>query len=196
MAFVDPTPQPPQQVQARTPTERVVFAQALEALVKSCGAHPDPKWLQAFADAGIDLKRKLPIAVPYEQYIELLQRLATARFPDAPDQEKFTLIGRAFMEGYRETMMGRALMALIAVLGPKRMLLQATRSFRSANNYSEVRSTELAPKHFSLVITPARHPGWYIGLLTSGLAIAGAKNVRMELKSHVNEEAVFEIRWD
>jgi uncharacterized protein (TIGR02265 family) len=100
------------------------------------------------------------------------------------------------MEGFQDTLMGRAMIKLVTVLGPKRMLLTATRNFRTANNYSEAKATELGPNHFELAISPVKHPGWFHGIMVTGLLVTGAKNPRMELKSHVGEEATFDVRWE
>jgi len=176
--------------------DRVVFAQSVEALWKSCGPDPTPEVVRAFLDSGFDVRRKLKVAYPAEQYSTLMAALAQARFPEAGPDERFLLLGRAFMEGYQQTMMGRALMKLLAVLGPRRVLMQTTRSFRSGNNYARAEVKELEPRHFQMVVSPVNHPGWHVGIVTAGLQHAGAKNVRMDLASRQGDEATFDIRWE
>jgi len=181
---------------AEAPEERVVFGQSVEALWKSCGSDPGKEVLQAFVDSGIDPTRRLAVAYPVAQYTALMARLAAVRFPDASPGERFLLLGRAFIEGYQQTMMGRALLRLMAVLGPRRVLSQATRNFRSACNYSRAEVKELGPCHFEMMVYPVANPGWHVGIVTAGLQVAGAKNVRMDLTSHMGEEATFDIRWE
>lgn len=176
--------------------ERVVFGQSVEALWRSCGPDPDPQVVQAFLDSGIDVRKRLQVAYPAEQYSTLMARLAEARFPQASPDERFLLLGRAFMEGYQQTLMGRALLKLLSVLGPRRVLMQTTRSFRSGNNYARAQVEEVAQRHFRMMVSPVNHPGWHVGIVTSGLQHAGAKNVRMELASQNGDEATFEITWE
>ena len=176
--------------------ERVVFGQSVEALWKSCGPDPGPELLRVFIDSGFDVRKRLSVAYPAEQYADLMARLAEARFPHANPDERFLLLGRAFMEGYQQTVMGRALLKLLAVLGPRRVLKQTTRNFRSANNYSRAEVEEVSPRHFRMVVSPVNHPGWHVGIVTAGLQIAGAANVRMDLASRQGDEATFDIRWD
>lgn len=176
--------------------ERVVFGQSVEALWKSCGLSPAPEIVQVFVDSGFDVHKKLAVAYPADQYSALIAKLAEARFPNAGPDERFLLLGRAFMEGYQQTLMGRALLKLLSVLGPRRVLMQTTRSFRSGNNYARATVEEVAPRHFRMVVAPVNHPGWHVGIVTTGLQHAGAKNVRMDLASHQGDEATFDIRWD
>jgi uncharacterized protein (TIGR02265 family) len=176
--------------------QRVVFGQSVEALWKSCGPNPPQEVVRAFTDSGIDVRKRFVVAYPAEQYATLMAKLAEARFPQAGPDERYLLLGRAFMEGYQQTMMGRALLKLLAVLGPRRVLHQTTRSFRSANNYSRAEVTELGPRHFRMVVHPVHHPGWHVGLVTAGLEIAGGKNVRMQLASLERDEASFDITWE
>lgn len=176
--------------------ERVVFGQSVEALWRSCGPDPDPKVVQAFLDSGIDVRKRLSVAYPADQYSTLLAKLGEARFPQASPEERFLLLGRAFMEGYQHTLMGRALMKLLSVLGPRRVLMQTTRSFRSGNNYARAQVEEVGPRHFRMVVSPVNHPGWHVGIVTSGLQHAGAKDVRMDLAKQQGDEATFDIRWE
>lgn len=173
-----------------------MFGQSVEALWKSCGPSPGPAIVKAFTDSGIDITKKLAVAYSAEQYAALMARLAEARFPEAGPDERFLLLGRAFIEGYQQTMIGRALLRLLSVIGPRRVLLQTTRSFRSANNYSRADVKELEPRHFQMVVSPVNHPGWHVGIVTAGLQVAGAKNVKMELASRQGDEATFDITWE
>src|SRR3954468_20997363 len=131
--------------------ERVVFGQSVEALWKSCGPSPGREVIQAFLESGFDVRKKLSVAYPADQYAALMARLAEARLPQAAPDERFLLLGRAFMQGYQQTLMGRALMKLLSVLGPRRVLMQTTRSFRSGNNYARATVEEVAPRHFRMV---------------------------------------------
>src|SRR5689334_21724257 len=79
--------------------ERVVFAQSVEALWKACGPSPAPEVVQAFLDNGFDVRKRLVVAYPADQYSKLMARLAEVRFPNAGPDERFLLLGRAFMEG-------------------------------------------------------------------------------------------------
>jgi uncharacterized protein (TIGR02265 family) len=47
-----------------------------------------------------------------------------------------------------------------------------------------------------VVVSPVNHPGWHVGIVTSGLQVAGAKNVRMDMASHQGDEATFDITWE
>lgn len=168
----------------------------MEALWKSCGPDPSPEVVQAFLDSGFDVRKRLHVAYPADQYSTLLAKLGEARFPQASPEERFLLLGRAFMEGYQQTLMGRALLKLVSVLGPRRVLMQTTRSFRSGNNYARAQVEEIGPRHFRMVVAPVHHPGWHVGIVTAGLEHSGAKSVRMDLAKKEGDEATFDIRWE
>lgn len=178
-----------------SPSERVVFSNSFEGLLRAMGPNPSPEVLAAFRDHGVDIGRPLATAYPLSAYVGTLERLTRLRFGDAPAGEAYFAMGQAFLEGYGTTLMGKALLGMLRVLGPKRVLMTSTRNFRTANNYTETRVTELGDRHFQLWMYPVKYEGFYRGILTAGLRIAGAADVAVTVTSQQGEEVTYDIRW-
>jgi len=180
-------------VESSTVPEQVVFASSMEGMWRALQP-PTPGEAEAFARAGIDGKRFLP-AYPLVQYTDLLDACGASRFGHLETLARFTEVGRLFMVGYEKTLVGQALIAVLRVLGPRRMLDRMTRNFRTANNYTEVTLEPVSPTQHVLRITHVTRPGLFIGLLEKGLTYAGAKQLSVMLLEHRDKVARFEIRW-
>lgn len=155
---------------------------------------PTPAEIAAFKRAGIDGK-KFQAAYPLAQYTDLLDACASSRFAHLESLARFTEVGRLFMVGYEKTLVGQALIAVLKVLGPRRMLDRMTRNFRTANNYTEVTVEAVSPTQHVVRITHVTRPGLFIGLLEKGLFYAGAKNLSVKLIEHHDKVARYDVQW-
>lgn len=155
---------------------------------------PTPPEADAFKRAGIDGK-KFQAAYPLAQYTDLLDACGSSRFAHLEPLERFTEVGRLFMVGYEKTLVGQALIAVLKVLGPRRMLDRMTRNFRTANNYTEVSVETLSPTQHVVRITHVTRPGLFVGLLEKGLTYAGAKALTVKLIDHRDTVARYDVRW-
>ncbi len=155
---------------------------------------PTPAESAAFKRAGIDGK-KFQAAYPLIQYTDLLDACASSRFGHLEPLQRFTEVGRLFMVGYEKTLVGQALIAVLRVLGPRRMLERMTRNFRTANNYTEVTVEPVAPAHHVVRVTHVTRPGLFIGLLETGLTYAGAQALSVTLLDHHDKVARYDVRW-
>jgi uncharacterized protein (TIGR02265 family) len=100
------------------------------------------------------------------------------------------------MEGFRETMLGRAVLSLLRVLGPRRALGRASQSFRSSNNYTETRLTEKGPRHFELWLNEVGSlPTFSAGLIHGGLKVSGARDIRVDLSGYDGHACTYLIQW-
>lgn len=155
---------------------------------------PTPPELEAFKRAGIDGK-KFQAAYPLIQYTDLVDACGASRFGHLEPLQRFTEVGRLFMLGYEKTLVGQALIAVLRLLGPARVLQRMTRNFRTANNYTEVTLELVAPTQHVVRITHVTRPGLFIGLLEKGLTYAGAKELSVTLLEHHDKVARYDVRW-
>ncbi|MDQ3262586.1 MAG: DUF2378 family protein [Myxococcota bacterium] len=191
----DPKPNSPAaRPSSIAPANRVVFGQSFETLFRACGDPPRPEVLAAFRESGVDLDR-LQVAYPLAAHLSVLGKVRQLLYPSLSDDEAFFLLGRAFIERYETTLMGRALLRLLPVLGTRRVIGRLTQSFRSATNYVEAEAEERGRGHFEIRIRPVRNPGFYRGILSAGLEVAGAKNLEIKLLGVEGEQISLDVRW-
>ncbi|MDP3499072.1 MAG: DUF2378 family protein [Myxococcales bacterium] len=173
----------------------VVFGNSVESLVRVLGPALDEKVRQKFLALGIDLFKPNP-AYPYVLWVEALQLAMDLLWPGVARDVATWRMGRAIFESYGQTVMGKALMALVKVLGPKRALDRMSRNLRTTNNYSETRLTEVGPNRYELWVNKVAFPHYFRGLLEAGLEFGGATEVKVELGSvSATEGVVFNLSW-
>jgi uncharacterized protein (TIGR02265 family) len=176
-------------------TEKLIFAQTFEGLLRSLGARLSPRLSAGLRERGLDPTATLLPAYPQQVFIEVLSFLAVELHPGQPLEVAITSIGRGFMDAYGETMVGRAMMAMMRLIGPRRTLERVTRQFRTGNNFSETRLTPVSATEYHLWVNEVRLPGWYIGILSRGLELAGGKEVKVELLQRDDSGGSFRVKW-
>jgi uncharacterized protein (TIGR02265 family) len=91
--------------------------------------------------------------------------------------------------------MGSALLALLKVIGPRRMLERLTRNFRAANNFTVGTLTSLAPNHHRLHINFTARPGFYLGVIESGCQRSGAIGLSVTALETKDEGTTYDVKW-
>lgn len=175
-------------------TEKLIFAQTIEGFVRALG----PLNEQARAklrSCGIDVDKRLLPAYPLEQFLAALDYAGAAVAPSKSKEDQARELGRRFMEAYQETMIGRAMVAGMRVIGPWRTLERLSNKFRTGNNFSETKLTRLGATEAELWCNQVSRPGWYSGIVTRGLELSGAKAVEVTLISHDDSGGRFHVRW-
>jgi uncharacterized protein (TIGR02265 family) len=181
-------------------TEKLIFAQTIEGLLRAMGPlnEQDRSALRA---TGIDVDKRLLPAYPLAQFIAALDLAGARLAPSASPDERSHQVGRRFMDAYQDTMVGRAMVAATRVIGPWRTLERLANKFRTGNNFSQTKVTRLGPTSAEVWCNQVSHPGWYTGLISRGLELAGAKQVEVKLISNSTSTdaddagARFSVTW-
>ncbi len=177
--------------------ELLVFEQTLEALfLRALNGRLTPECKARLRQAGLDVDRKLQPAYSFEAWMEFVRITAEELFPGEPLEQGIWKLGDAYVEGFRETMLGRAVLSLLRVLGPRRTLARATQNFRAGNNFTETRLTERGPRHFELWMNNVgRYPAFTAGIIHGGLKVAGAKDIQVTVDAYDGRACTYGIRW-
>lgn len=176
-------------------TEKLIFAQTFEGLLRSLAGKLTPQLTEGLRHRGLDLSLALLPAYPLSVWIEVLSFVARERHPGLALDAAVAAVGRDFMDGYAETMVGRAMTAMMRLIGPRRTLERVTRQFRTGNNFSDTRLTEVSATEYRLWVNEVQLAGWYVGILSRGLELAGGKEVKVELLERDAGAGTFRVRW-
>jgi len=171
-----------------------VFSQSMEGLYRALAPHT-PKERAAFLAAGVTSDKHFAPAYPVELHVAILDACADSRFSHLPELQRYTEVGKLFFSGFEKTLIGSALMAMLRVLGPRRTLDRLTRNFRTANNFTEGTLTTFAPNHHHVRINYTVRPGFYRGLLESGVRQAGAKDLTVNVVETKDFATTYELKW-
>lgn len=177
--------------------ELLVFEQTIEAMFhRALNGRLTPACKTRLREAGLDVDQKPRPAYTLDAWMTFLRIAAEEIHPREPLEAAAFKLGQAYMEGFRETMLGRAVLSLMRVLGPRRALARATQSFRSSNNYTETRLTELGPRHFELWLNEVGTlPTFTAGLIHGGLKVSGARDIRIDLDGYDGHACTYRIQW-
>lgn len=179
---------------ASSDSDDIVFEHTMQGLLDVIGPQLTDAVRDRLREVGVDPGALLP-AYGTAIYRRALEVVRQSLFADLPPDEGNFAIGRAFFQRYERTLMGRAVLVAIRVLGARRMLDRMSRNFRTANNYTETRVTELGPCDCEVWFNRIIEPHYYRGLLTEALSRAGSDQYEVLLQSHDAGGAVFRLRW-
>ena len=173
-------------------TGDVVFASTVEGLLRALGSKLDERAKAKFAELGLPLTGKLPATCPRDVWTRVSHYAGALLSPSLPPEAQRVALGHAFIDGYAETLVGRALLATMRVLGPKRALARLERSFMTGNNYSKAELRE-GPDGIFLIIGNAPYPEWYQGMVEKALERTGAKDIRVQAIAREGDTTTFKI---
>lgn len=177
--------------------EQVVFPQTVEGLVqRALKGQLTPRLRERLAKLGVDVSSEIKVPVPRSTWAEILKVCAEEVYPEMSQTDAFRTLGEKAFEGFGDTFMGKALFGFIRLAGPKRLLSTLKKSFRSANNYSETKLTELGPNQFELWLNEVNgNPGYMQGVVLAGLRTAGAKQPVVEPHDFDGHACVYRCSW-
>jgi uncharacterized protein (TIGR02265 family) len=176
--------------------EFLVFEQTVEALLRASEGRLSAAAKARLRAAGLDVERRLKPSYPFHTWMEFIRIVAEELYPGEPLEQAALRVGEAYVAGFRQTMLGRGVLSMLRVLGPRRTMHRATQTFRAGNNYTESRLRELGPTHVELWMNEVGPlPTFTAGIIRAGLKAAGAQEVEVRLAAHDGHAATYRIRW-
>lgn len=174
-----------------------VFAPVVEGLLRhGVGERVTPRLRERLKQVGLELDRPLLPAYPVTQWIHCLHIIVAELYPDVPREEGFRQLAAHHVEGYGRTLVGRALLRLLRLLGPKRTVYRMTQALRSSDNYTEVRLEELGPCRYELWMNSALDtPGYAEALFVSFLRVSGAEEAQASIVRQDEESTTYHLSW-
>lgn len=176
-------------------SEWYVYEHTVEGLFfKALKPRVTPEVAAQLKALGIDLAAK-PKSVQHAQWKKALE-VATSLFEGTAD-ERYRQVGRSVLLRYEETLMGKTVVGLMRLLGPRRVLQRINVSLRSGNNYIEASLKQLGERSFEGWINECNgNPNYIAGVIEQGLIIAGAKSQRVVPMDFDGHSARFVIEWE
>ncbi|MFP2928402.1 DUF2378 family protein [Pyxidicoccus sp. 3LG] len=180
------------------PAEKLIFAQSVEALfVRALGPHLTREGRQQLKAVGLDLSEPLRPHYTGDQWRAFIRVAARDVFPSLPPHEAAYELGVRYLQGFRQTAVGRASMSLVTKLGPLRTLERVPYNVRAGNNFNEVRVEESSPDSATLWMkdVTADNPYFAAGFLAETLRSGGAGQVQVEPIAFDGTAATFRLTW-
>jgi uncharacterized protein (TIGR02265 family) len=103
----------------------------------------------------IDLDRPILPAYPAADVESMLGLVGEHLYPSLPVDRRMFVLGRLAFESFRTTLLGRAALQMLRIVGRDRALERLQRGFRSACNYVDIAVERIEPRGRRLRITGA-----------------------------------------
>lgn len=179
---------------------RFVYEQSIEGMyLKGHAKALTPRVKQALREAGIDLDKPLKASYPatlVNEATRVFRRLAYAHEPD--DMKAYLAMGAATVDGYFNTVIGRAMAGVLKLIGFKRLIDRLPQAMSGGSSYTRVTVTWKGPTEAHVALNDVEpHPGLNMGVLQRGLSHwFGGKNVQVTLVEHVAPGATYRVTFD
>jgi uncharacterized protein (TIGR02265 family) len=126
-----------------------------------------------------------------------MDRLCALALSDLPLAEARQVFGRYFLTRYRESLVGRVMLAMLPMMGMERILRKSPQDFATATNYGTRWVQELAPRHWEYHWEDEiLYPEFIEGLFHSAGEIARVPNLRVSFTQPGPRDLVFDFQWD
>jgi uncharacterized protein (TIGR02265 family) len=178
--------------------EQLVYAGTVEALfLKALENRLTPACRMRLREAGLDLEQKLSPTYTLEQWKQYLRIAADHVYAGMPTEAAYYSLGERFIDGYFATLFGRALLGMVRLAGPRRVLTQAKLGFRTSTNCSEVRIVERSPTSLEMWVNDimADQPTFAAGVLARTAELAGGQRVAVVPEGFDGQSATYHVRW-
>lgn len=173
----------------------MMFSQAVDGLVRALKPRLTETAKDEIKALGIDLRKPLDPGYTLPVWVQVMRYGAQLIAPHRSEAEQMEELGRRFIDGYEETIVGRALLATMRLLGPRRTLERMSRNFRTGNNYTEAKLVAKGDTEFELWLSSVRAPAFYRGMLMAGIGRTGAKDLEVKVVGHDEQGATFNVSW-
>ena len=122
--------------------EPVIFSQVVEALFKHAikRDHFDADTRRRLKAIGIDLDQPFLVAYSVPTWFAAIHVCAEVLYPGVPSEQARYRLGRQLVDGYGQTTMGRAVFAMLRMLGWERSLTRISRGLQSGSNFLSART--------------------------------------------------------
>jgi uncharacterized protein (TIGR02265 family) len=176
--------------------EDLDFQTSIEALfVQALSGDITPRLRDRLKEGGIDLANLHP-AYPRLVFSRCCRIAADEVYPGLSAEEGLRRLGRRLIEGYAQTMLGRAIVAVFRLIGVRRGLERVTRGFRSGDNYTETRFALDGSTRADLWFNQVNgQPTFTLGMLEACMDWVGAKGGRVQLLRVEGDGCVYRLEW-
>jgi uncharacterized protein (TIGR02265 family) len=174
--------------------EKMVFSNAIDLLFnvahkKQLNAEIETCLLQL----GINLKKPLP-AYTLTVFVNAIEKSGPLLYPGSDVSSAARKMGAAIVNHADSNLIGKAVMSMAKLVGPRRIIPKLKNSWRAANNYTEVEVKELSEKEFLITFNEPGTMQWYsLGSLEAGFTLIAGKDAKVTIDSATPVSATYRL---
>ena len=176
--------------------DRLVYGEVMEGLLQhGLRGQVSLRLRERLRQLGMNVDQP-PSSFPVLQWLQCLRVIVEETFPGIPTEEGFRRLARQHVEGYSRTLLGRATIRVMRLLGPRRMVLRLPNVLGSTDNYTTGVVVERGPSTFELAINSSlQPPGYTESLLETLLAGCGAEEPHVKVLQSSEDSTTYQLTW-
>ncbi len=176
--------------------DRLIYSEVIEGLIQNgLGGHVPARLRERLGDLGLDVDRP-PSTFPVVTWLKCLRVIVEELFPGVPMEEAFRRLARQHVDGYGRTLMGRATVRVMRLLGPRRMVNRLPSMLSATDNYTAGTVEERGPREFVLSLNSNLQPAAYAEALFEALLSAcGAVEPRVTRQENHEDRSSYLLTW-
>jgi uncharacterized protein (TIGR02265 family) len=178
-------------------TEHVVYDAAVEGVfLRGLVGMVTPSLSSKLRELGLDLDHKLRPTYPRQAWTKMLEVTVSELFPGVSRDEGFRRLGEKAVNGIGYTMIGKVLVQMARLMGPRRSLLRLPQVFTSMNNFMKMELTEVEPNHFHVHVDQTYgHPAYVLGAMQAAMSLSDAKDLQVILLDWTAQKVSVAVKW-
>ena len=179
--------------------EKLVYENAVEGLfIKGFGKQLSPTLKAAMKEVGIDVDAPLKTSYPGDIVNRCTQLLREHVFRHESDDAKaYAALGSKTLDGYFDTLLGRAMVGVLRVVGYERIIDRLPRQMASGSNYQFVEVKRVKPGEAEVSCSDYQpHPAINLGVLTRAFThYFPAPDFKMEILRVEPARCLYRMTW-
>lgn len=177
--------------------EPVVYDAAVEGLyLRGLRERLTPALKNKLRGVGLELEPKVRPSYPRSIWVEGIKLLSNDLYPGLPPTDAQRKLGELAINGIQHTLMGKPIIAMARMLGPRRAMFRLTQAFGSLNNFMKADVTELGPTHFHVAINDCYGmPSYLEGGLNAVLHLCHKGQFKVVPVEANPPGALFDVTW-
>lgn len=179
------------------PPEEVIFRNTVEALFnRALGPKLTDRCVERIRREGIDLRHRLEGFYSRETFYRCVRILGEELFPDLGEDERMVQLGTTFMDGFEQTLIGKAALSASRFMGTRRTLARMAENYRTSNNYQKVELREVALGEMRITLSQTSGvSGYFEGALRRALTLIGTRGLRVRREDDDGRRCTLCISW-
>ena len=178
------------------PDEKVVYKEGITNFLEAFRPRLGPRIRERLrSEAGVDestLKPRYPLA----SHDAVVKILAEELHPGTPYDSATYDVGRALLNHYGRSVLGRAIFSIIRLVGPMRMLKRTPDYYKLTNNYADVKLEVLTEKSYVVDHNEVGAvPHFMRGTLQGSGEVIGLPGHAVELIDYDGHRGRYKVSW-
>lgn len=169
----------------------------MEALFhRAFGSKLTERCRERIRQAGIDLQHRLEGFYSREIFYRCVRILGEELFPELDEDQRLVQLGTTFMDGFEQTLIGKAALQASRFMGTRRTLSRMAENYRTSNNYQKVEIQDVGPGDVRLTLSQTSGAsGYFEGALRRALTLTGTRGLGVRRENDDGRRCTLHITW-